>query len=191
MGEIIAAVHHGLLAIAREHKVDLKAILAQYAIERLIARLSKSAESPRFVLRAPLLKGGRSGAFPACPCRKLCRKFVASSGCGFWPHQVRLAIGCPLCQEQPLVEQTLQVPLQRSPVHAFAQELELLNGQGTMFQDMAQRHRLPLRKFVCLHQNVAMDRTLPSLLDLRQLRCETLVERRREERPFPSTNGWI
>ena len=45
-----------------------------------------------------------------------------------------------------------------------------------MFQDMAQRNRLPLRQLVCLHEDVAMDRTLSSLLDLRQLRCETLDE---------------
>jgi hypothetical protein len=50
-----AAVHRGLLAIAREHKADFNAILAQYAIERLIARLSRSAESPRFVLKGAML----------------------------------------------------------------------------------------------------------------------------------------
>ena len=32
-------------------------------------------------------------------CRKLCREFVASSGCGCWPHQIRQAIGRPLCQQ--------------------------------------------------------------------------------------------
>lgn len=50
-----AAVHRGLLAIARERKADFNAILAQYAIERLIDRLSKSAESPRFVLKGAML----------------------------------------------------------------------------------------------------------------------------------------
>jgi len=42
-----AAVHRGLLAIAREREADFNAILAQYAIERLIDRLSISAEEIR------------------------------------------------------------------------------------------------------------------------------------------------
>lgn len=39
-----AAVHRGLLAIARERQADFNAILAQYAIERLIDRLARSPE---------------------------------------------------------------------------------------------------------------------------------------------------
>ncbi len=50
-----ATVHRRLLAIARECKADFNAILAQYAIERLIDRLSRSAESPRFVLKGAML----------------------------------------------------------------------------------------------------------------------------------------
>ena len=49
------AVHRGLLAIARERKADFNAILVQYAIERLIDRLSKSAEARRFVLKGAML----------------------------------------------------------------------------------------------------------------------------------------
>lgn len=37
-----AAVHRGLLALARRRKADFNAILVQYAIERLIDRLSRS-----------------------------------------------------------------------------------------------------------------------------------------------------
>ena len=60
-----------------------------------------------------------------------------------------------------------------------------------MFQDMAQRHRLPLRQLVCLHQNVALDRTLSSLLDLRQLRCETLDEELQPVKSMPpSRTPW-
>lgn len=50
-----AAVHRGLLAVARELKMDFNAILAQYAIERLLARLSKSCASRRFVLKGAML----------------------------------------------------------------------------------------------------------------------------------------
>ncbi|MEY3204743.1 MAG: hypothetical protein RLZZ21_1074 [Planctomycetota bacterium] len=50
-----AAVHRGLLAIAREREADFNAILAQYAIERLIDRLSRSTESPRFMLKGAML----------------------------------------------------------------------------------------------------------------------------------------
>jgi AraC-like DNA-binding protein len=50
-----ATVHRGLLAIARERKADFNAILTQYAIERLIDRLSRSTESPRFVLKGAML----------------------------------------------------------------------------------------------------------------------------------------
>ena len=50
-----AAVHRGLLAIARERKADFNAILVQYAIERLIDRLGRSTESPRFVLKGAML----------------------------------------------------------------------------------------------------------------------------------------
>jgi hypothetical protein len=71
----------------------------------------------------------------------------------------RQAIGHPFRQQQPLVEQTLQVALQRSPVHTFTEGFKLLNGQGAVFQHMAQRNRLPLRQVVCLHEDVAMDRT--------------------------------
>lgn len=49
------AVHRGLLAIARDQKADLNAILVQYAIERLIDRLSRSAEAQRFVLKGAML----------------------------------------------------------------------------------------------------------------------------------------
>lgn len=50
-----AAVHRALLAIARERKADFNAILTQYAIERLIDRLSRSAESSWFVLKGAML----------------------------------------------------------------------------------------------------------------------------------------
>ncbi len=50
-----AAVHRGLRAMARERKADFNAILVQYAIERLIDRLSKSAEARRFVLKGAML----------------------------------------------------------------------------------------------------------------------------------------
>jgi hypothetical protein len=50
-----AAVHRGLLAVARGRRADFNAVLAQYAIERLIDRLSKSSESPRFVLKGAML----------------------------------------------------------------------------------------------------------------------------------------
>ena len=49
------AVHRGLLAIARDQKADFNAILVQYAIERLIDRLSRSAEAQRFVLKGAML----------------------------------------------------------------------------------------------------------------------------------------
>jgi len=50
-----AGVHRGLLAIARERRADFNAILVQYAIERFIDRLSRSGESPRFVLKGAML----------------------------------------------------------------------------------------------------------------------------------------
>lgn len=50
-----AAVHRSLLAVARQCKADFNAILTQYAIERLIDRLGRSAESPRFVLKGAML----------------------------------------------------------------------------------------------------------------------------------------
>lgn len=48
-------VHRELLTVAREHKADFNAILTQYAIERLIARLARSTESQRFVLKGAML----------------------------------------------------------------------------------------------------------------------------------------
>ena len=50
-----AAVHRGLLAIARNREADFNAILLQYAIERLLDRLSRSVESQRFVLKGAML----------------------------------------------------------------------------------------------------------------------------------------
>lgn len=50
-----AAVHRGLLATARVREADFNAILVQYAIERLIDRLSRSVESSRFVLKGAML----------------------------------------------------------------------------------------------------------------------------------------
>ncbi len=49
------AVHRGLLAVARDRKADFNAILVQYAIERLIDRLSRSVEARRFVLKGAML----------------------------------------------------------------------------------------------------------------------------------------
>lgn len=49
------AVHRGLLAVARNRKADFNAILVQYAIERLIDRLSRSDEARRFVLKGAML----------------------------------------------------------------------------------------------------------------------------------------
>ena len=49
------AVHRGLLAVARNRKADFNAILVQYAIERLIDRLSRSVEARRFVLKGAML----------------------------------------------------------------------------------------------------------------------------------------
>jgi len=48
-------VHRGLLAVARDRKADFNAILVQYAIERLIDRLSRSVEARRFVLKGAML----------------------------------------------------------------------------------------------------------------------------------------
>ena len=50
-----AAVHRGLLAIARNREADFNAILLQYSIERLLDRLSRSVESQRFVLKGAML----------------------------------------------------------------------------------------------------------------------------------------
>ena len=50
-----AAVHRGLLALARRRKADFNAILVQYAIERLIDRLSRSPHADRFVLKGAML----------------------------------------------------------------------------------------------------------------------------------------
>ena len=49
------AVHRGLLAIARDRNADFNAILVQYAIERLLDRLSRSTEDRRFVLKGAML----------------------------------------------------------------------------------------------------------------------------------------
>jgi hypothetical protein len=49
------AVHRGLLSVARDRKADFNAILVQYAIERLIDRLSRSIEARRFVLKGAML----------------------------------------------------------------------------------------------------------------------------------------
>lgn len=49
------AVHRGLLTVARDRKADFNAILVQYAIERLIDRLSRSVEARRFVLKGAML----------------------------------------------------------------------------------------------------------------------------------------
>jgi len=49
------AVHRALLAVARNRKADFNAILVQYAIERLIDRLSRSVEARRFVLKGAML----------------------------------------------------------------------------------------------------------------------------------------
>ena len=49
------AVHRGLLAIARDRNADFNAILVQYAIERLLDRLSTSTEDRRFVLKGAML----------------------------------------------------------------------------------------------------------------------------------------
>ena len=48
-------VHRGLLAVARDRKADFNAILVQYAIERLLDRLSRSTEDRRFVLKGAML----------------------------------------------------------------------------------------------------------------------------------------
>lgn len=48
-------VHRGLLAVARDRKADFNAILVQYAIERLLDRLSRSTEDCRFVLKGAML----------------------------------------------------------------------------------------------------------------------------------------
>ena len=50
-----AAVHRGLLALTRRRKADFNAILVQYAIERLIDRLSRSPHADRFVLKGAML----------------------------------------------------------------------------------------------------------------------------------------
>ena len=50
-----AAVHRGLLALARRRKADFNAILVQYAIERLIDRLSRSPHPDSFVLKGGML----------------------------------------------------------------------------------------------------------------------------------------
>ena len=50
-----AAVHRGLLALARRRKADFNAILVQYAIERLIDRLSRSPHADSFVLKGAML----------------------------------------------------------------------------------------------------------------------------------------
>jgi hypothetical protein len=49
------AVHRALLAIARQRQADFNAILVQYAIERLIDRLSRSLETKRFVLKGAMV----------------------------------------------------------------------------------------------------------------------------------------
>ena len=49
------AVHRGLLAIARDRKAEFNAILVQYAIERLLDRLSRSTEDRGFVLKGAML----------------------------------------------------------------------------------------------------------------------------------------
>lgn len=49
------AVHRALLAVARNRKADFNAILVQYAIERLIDRLSRTVEARRFVLKGAML----------------------------------------------------------------------------------------------------------------------------------------
>ena len=48
-------VHRGLLAVARDRKADFNAILVQYAIERLLDRLSRSTEDRRFILKGAML----------------------------------------------------------------------------------------------------------------------------------------
>ncbi|MDP6890110.1 MAG: nucleotidyl transferase AbiEii/AbiGii toxin family protein [Phycisphaerales bacterium] len=49
------AVHLALLSVARAHNADFNAILIQYAIERLLHRVSCSSEAPRFVLKGAML----------------------------------------------------------------------------------------------------------------------------------------
>ena len=48
-------VHRALLAVAKQQRADFNAILVQYAIERLIDRLSRSAVATQFVLKGAML----------------------------------------------------------------------------------------------------------------------------------------
>lgn len=48
-------VHRALLALAKQQRADFNAILVQYAIERLIDRLARSAVANQFVLKGAML----------------------------------------------------------------------------------------------------------------------------------------
>lgn len=50
-----STVHRRLLAFARERHADFNAVLVQYAIERLLERLSRSSESGSLILKGAML----------------------------------------------------------------------------------------------------------------------------------------
>ena len=52
---IAASVRQRLLNLARERRADFQLILIQYAVERLLYRLSRSAHKDRFVLKGAML----------------------------------------------------------------------------------------------------------------------------------------
>ncbi len=52
---LAASVRQRLLNLARERRTDFQLILIQYAVERLLYRLSRSAYLDRFLLKGAML----------------------------------------------------------------------------------------------------------------------------------------
>lgn len=55
VGNVAASVHQRLLNLSQTKSIDFNALLAQYAIERFLYRLSKSTLADRFVLKGAML----------------------------------------------------------------------------------------------------------------------------------------